>query len=501
MDRFISLAYLLLLSFVSHTTCAQILNVGPNQTYPNIRQAANDAQPGDTILIHPGTYSGGLHIENLQGNPDAWITIKPVQGYRPVFDGGTNLQFSDARYVHIDGIEMTAQTGNAMNLDDGGSYATPTMHIHITNCYFHDLNANGNNDLLKLSGLDSFLIEGCLFMNGAEGGSGIDMVGCHHGIIRNNHFENMGSNSIQAKGGTQHILIRGNRFVNGGLRNINLGGSTGLQFFRPLDATFEAADLQVHANVFEGGWAGLAYVGSTRVDVANNTFVNPANWVFRILQETVDPARFISCGDNWFRNNIIYYGDVHRDVNIGGNTRPESFVINNNLWYNHADDNFIGPDLPVTDTDAIVQEDPLFEDLSSGAYNLMALSPAIGKAVPIEGLQLDNSNHPYLDPPSIGAFEGGEAITNIRNDFADLTLLLYPNPTDQYLFVSVNQKIESPVTISITDMQGYKVFHQISENKLAQNYKVTLPSVLPKGIYQITLKNKTGSISSPFVIQ
>jgi len=58
---------------------------------------------------------------------------------------------------------------------------------------------SGNNDLLKLSGLDYFEIRNCEFRNGAEGGSGIDMVSCHHGIIQGNHFENLGSNSIQCK--------------------------------------------------------------------------------------------------------------------------------------------------------------------------------------------------------------------------------------------------------------------------------------------------------------
>ena len=86
----------------------------------------------------------------------------------------------------------------------------------------------------------------------AAGGSGIDMVGCHHGIIKGNYFENMGSNSIQAKGGTQHITIEGNFFRNGGQRPLNLGGSTGLPFFRPIDATFEAADIKVFSNIIVG---------------------------------------------------------------------------------------------------------------------------------------------------------------------------------------------------------------------------------------------------------
>ena len=36
--------------------------------------------------------------------------------------GGNSIQFSDARYVCIDGFVISGQTGNGMNLDDGGSY-------------------------------------------------------------------------------------------------------------------------------------------------------------------------------------------------------------------------------------------------------------------------------------------------------------------------------------------------------------------------------------------
>ncbi|MBK9982774.1 MAG: hypothetical protein IPP15_10180 [Saprospiraceae bacterium] len=66
-----------------------------------------------------------------------------------------------------------------------GTYATPAHHIKFENCTFRNIDATGNNDLLKLSGLDSFEIRHCVFLNGADGGSGMDMVGCHDGLIKN----------------------------------------------------------------------------------------------------------------------------------------------------------------------------------------------------------------------------------------------------------------------------------------------------------------------------
>ena len=107
-------------------------------------------------------------------------------------------------------IVISGQTGNGMNLDDGGSYESPSNHIRIKNCVFENINATGNNDLLKLSGIDSFWVSHCVFTNGAAGGSGIDMVGCHFGTIEDCSFSQLGSNSIQAKGGSADLMITRN---------------------------------------------------------------------------------------------------------------------------------------------------------------------------------------------------------------------------------------------------------------------------------------------------
>jgi hypothetical protein len=272
------------------------------------------------------------------------------------------------------------------------------------------MNATQNNDQLKMSGVDDFEVRNCTFTNGAEGGSGIDMVGCHHGVFTGNTFESQGSNSIQAKGGTQHILIERNLFRDGGQRSVNLGGSTGLEYFRPIDATFEAADLQVYSNVFIRSYAPIAYVGCTRVEVVNNTIYDAENWVVRILQETVDETRFISCGDNVFRNNIVYLGSgISTECNVGPNTRPETFVFSNNLWYNYDDQFYSGPNLPVTDQDCIVGQDPLFADGPNGDFSIPESSPAAGTGYAVTDPSHDYLRNAFASPRSIGAFEPATA--------------------------------------------------------------------------------------------
>jgi hypothetical protein len=438
---------------------AQTLHVGAGQPYATLPAAAADAEPGDTILIHGGTYPGGIYIENLQGTPAAWIHIRAVEGDTVIYRGGTNAwQFTDAAYLHIYGIIFREQTGNGVNFDDGGTYDTPAHHVIFETCEFRDINAAGNNDLLKLSGVDSFEVRHCYFLNGAAGGSGIDMVGCHDSVIRNCYFENLGSNSIQAKGGTRNIRIEANHFRNGGARAVNLGGSTGLAFFRPIDAPYEAADLKVYSNIFMGSEAPIAFVGTTGTEVVNNTIFLPGKWVLRILQETVDPDRFAPCGNNTFRNNIVYLDNaVNVTCNIGPNTAPETFTFSNNLWFHSQNPNWPGPVLPVEDTDQIVGEDPRFESPTWDWSNfiLRPESPAIGVGYPVAAPAHDVLGFAFLSPRSIGAIEGGEA-TAIQIPYwtAPGKLRIWPSPATEVIRAEWDSQDGQPARIRLFGTDG-----------------------------------------------
>jgi hypothetical protein len=366
---------------------AQTHHVGAGQMYASLTHALVVTKPGDTIMVHEGNYNGGVYIAGLQGTAAKQIYIIAAPTSTVVFQGGVYAwHMTDAAYVYIKGFTFQQQTGNGFNIDDGGTYNTPSHHIIFDSCIFRNINAKGNNDLLKMSGVDHFEIRNCTFLNGAAGGSGIDMVGCHNGLIKNNRFENLGSNSIQAKGGSKNIRIAYNYFSNGGERTLNLGGSTNLKLFRPLDARYEAARLTVYSNIFVGSEVPIAYVGCVQSEVLNNTIYLPQKWVIRILQETVDSSRFYPCGNNSFSNNIIYHdGRVSVDCSTGPNTNPQSFSFSNNLWYHSQNLAWAGPTLPVKDTNTIIGKNPLFKNAAGNDFSLKKGSPAAGKGYDWEG--------------------------------------------------------------------------------------------------------------------
>jgi hypothetical protein len=370
-----------------------------------------------------------------------------------IFQGGSeSMHFSECSHMIIENFTVNGQTSNGMNCDDGGTIDTPTHHMTFSNLTFSGMGANGNNDQLKLSGLDDFVIENCIFENGSPGGSGADMVGCHKGIFRNNIFRKSGSNCIQAKGGTRYIRIEQNSFIDGGQRALNLGGSTGLEFFRPLDATHEAADIMVTGNVFVGSVTPMAYVGSVRVSVTNNTIINPERWVFRILQETVDPNRFEPCGNNIFQNNLVVFrSTISRHVNIGGNTAPQTFLLRNNLWYNVDNPSASKPqEAQLMESNALYGIDPELESYQNGDYRLKSSSPAIGKGFSTGESMKDHDGKPFVNPPSIGAFEA-QSISRIDDMLKEKGIGITRTPEGIWLSIPEQQ---IPIQFDVFDIRG-----------------------------------------------
>ena len=431
-----------LFNLMAILTSAQVLTVGNSGTYLTLEDAAPFATPGDTLLLEAQVFSNGTQfIDGLNGTASDPIVILAEIQHQSIFNGGTEaIHLSNCNHVEINGLVIEQQTGNGINLDDGGNYTMPSQYLTVRNCVFRDLSASGNNDFLKMSGIDNFVIENCTFTNGGGGGSGIDFVGCHYGIVQDCMFDDAGVTGIQNKGGSQFIRIQRNIFKNISQRALNLGGSTGLTFFRPplpnpiVDA-FEAADIEVFSNIFIGNWAPIAYVGCVRVKVYNNTFYYPENWVIRILQETTTPG-FLTCADNEFSNNIVYLDADLTEVNIGPNTDPSSFIFTNNLWYNESNSSW-SPILPVTDPNQII-DDPLFVDINQEDFRLQSMSPAIGEGFVFNEISTDYDQNFFYDPPSIGAFEGHSSISNAHIEVQADSIVVYPNPSANQVKIEGN---------------------------------------------------------------
>ena len=341
-----------------------------------LRRALAEATPGTTIRIAPGTYRGGLGARDLHGTTDQPIVLRAMDPQKPpLFEGGgSGLQLSHVSYVELHDLAMSGATGNGLNIDDGGSYETPSHHVTLRGIVVRDVGPDGNRDGIKLSGLDDFLIENCIVERWGAGGSGIDMVGCHRGTITGctlRHENGRGSNGIQAKGGTSDVTISRCRFEQAGQRGINVGGSTGLAYFRPEPQSYEAKNITVEDCRFVGSVAPIAFVGVDGATVRFNTIYRPGKWVFRILQETRQED-FVPCRNGRFTDNLIVFdaAALTTPVNIGPGTAPETFTLARNAWYCLDQPQRSRPRLPIDETDGVYGVEPAFVDTAAGDLRL-----------------------------------------------------------------------------------------------------------------------------------
>jgi hypothetical protein len=381
----------------------------------NLRDAVGAATPGTRVVLHEGRY-GYFWLQEVYGTAEAPIWIGGAPGEkRPVFsDRSGGLHIARARYLVVHDLELSGIPDGGLNADDDGHDQDPTAahHIVFQNLYIHDIGGNGNQDCLKLSGLNDFFVIGSRFerCGGQGGGSGIDMVGCHRGVVADNVIMATGGSGVQVKGGSEDVLVLGNRIVDGGPRPINLGGRTSLQYFRPplKKGQDNVAARRIHAigNTIVRGTTGVAFVGCVDCLVANNTIIEPESWAFRILQENTaeDGFTFAPAARGRFVNNLVWFagGRWRGASNVGPDTAPGTFVIAGNWWYAY-DGKGAAPALPVTETAGVVGRDPKLHAPPDDPRICDPKSPALGAGQVVPEVVATGR---YAAPVPVGAFAG-----------------------------------------------------------------------------------------------
>ena len=378
----------------------------PFDNIPDAISAARNEGAGTRINIAAGTYPAvGFH-DNLQGQADAPIAIV-ADGNVTIDAGGsgTGLALSNVRYLVLNGLTFQNTGVHGLNISDGGDYSTPSEFIVLRNVHFRDIGSGGNNDCLKMSGVDDFYIENSEFQD-CDMGEAIDMVGCHDGVITGNHFHDVAQNAVQTKGGSSDIVIHGNWFVDIPFRAVNAGGSTNELYFRPANAPYEAQNITIVANVFvRTGQSAVVFSGCVGCTATNNTLIEPSGSVFWAVEanRSKGPGR-----DGQFVNNIVVFNESDLSTfsffNTDGLPLIDTYFIDANLWFSQDNSAFSevpnGYGFPMG-SNAIVQQDPLLD----GNYRIAAESPAIATGIDIPGdISLDFDGVEYLVPPSIGAF-------------------------------------------------------------------------------------------------
>lgn len=374
---------LLLLSPVTHSARAAEVDVSDRTALVKVLQQAT---AGTTIRIAPGTYRGGIDATGLKGEKDRPIVIAGADPKQPsvLEGGGGGIHLSGCSHVEIRDLHVTGATGNGINIDDGGDRDTSSRGIVLRRLTVTNIGPEGNRDGIKMSGVDGFTIDDCRVERWGSGGSAIDFVGCHEGVVENCVFTHdagsasAAANGVQCKGGSRAIVVRRCRFIHAGGRAVNAGGSTGLEYMRPANPGYEAKDITVEDCYFTGSAAPVAFVGVDGAVFQRNTIYRPNRWVLRILQENQNPG-YAPCRNGVFRGNLVVFhsSDLSTAVNVGGNTEPQTFRFEKNAWYcvDHPARTQALVRLPVAELDGVYGTDPQLKDPASGDLSKNKGSP------------------------------------------------------------------------------------------------------------------------------
>ena len=280
-------------------------NASCNEEFENV---ANTLQPGDTLILHGGTYTQSCrrYISGIQGTATSPITIEAAAGEIPVLtrpdSSQNNIEFDALSYVIIRGLHF-----------QGGDSGVRLMSLsHFT---FEDNEVFGtDNNAIRANdaNTDSLIIrhnhihDTGLYTAGTTEGEGM-YLGCNNNICR-----------------VTNSLVVGNYIHN--LRGTSAGGNDGIEL-KVGSANNIIRDNVIHdTNIGEAFPCITVYGGGAAV----NTIEGNVGW---------------NCGEGMYvvsdaivRNNIIFNSSTgissypHQQV-----AQMKNLTVENNTFYNNSD--------------------------------------------------------------------------------------------------------------------------------------------------------------------
>jgi len=247
-----------------------------------MRDATNQAQPGDLIKVAPGSYSM---------DPQWWIEAKGTATH-PIYivadgargsvkvtvpnDEGINVG-GNASYLVFENLEVSRTGNNVFHVQDGAH------HITLRNLNLHDAGPDG--DILKINQAHHITVEGCDLARPGQRPDGndavwqevLDLVDADDSVLRYNFLHDFGNMAGYVKGGSERVVVEYNvidgQRAGAGDPSYGIGGWTDADLFR--GAQYEAiGTIFRHNAILHGvnGALGLYDAGNTTIE--NNLFLN-----------------------------------------------------------------------------------------------------------------------------------------------------------------------------------------------------------------------------------
>ena len=272
-----------------------------------IQDAVNQAKPGDTVLVYPGTY-----VENVYIDKDD-ITLRGVVEERawPVLEGERKLNDAilySGNGITVEWLKIQHYKGNAIMGQAGNNFVIRYNWIVDTGVYgiFPQYGQNGLIAYNKVSGIEDAAIyvgmcDNIDVRNNEVFASvaGIEIENSRHALVENNYVhDNTGGLLAFITPGlpiktTYDVILRGNFIVNNNTPNFGAPGSIVSGIPAGTGILVMAADeVRIEGNIITGNKnAGIVVVD---LSFAANTSNDP--------DSEPNPDR-IAILDNYFEDN------------------------------------------------------------------------------------------------------------------------------------------------------------------------------------------------------
>ena len=329
-----------------------------------IQHAADAANPGDTIIVNDGVYTGGANVVTIgrSGTASAWLVFRAAHRWGAVLDGRNNASAVgfeiNGSYVRVEGFEVRGTSRYGIDAYNGHDVDVVANHVH-------DVGHVCTDDVGGRVGIDAYARNLTIERNVVHdvGRFGPGEQGCapstsnwqnhDHGIYQGSEYS----------GQSDNLVVRNNIFYH-----------------------------------FTHGWAIQRYDGSgTSVNgltIVNNTFVGANPWR--------DGQIIIATGaSNVVISNNIFYQPATAGIwfDTGGLT---NVTVSNNLSFGAAVSTGLSG---VASASNLVNVDPGFVSVSGLDFHVRSGSPAIGAGMTLSSVPNDFDGYGRIGTYTIGAYQ------------------------------------------------------------------------------------------------
>lgn len=371
--------------------------------WATIQHAAGQVTPGDTVVIHPGVYAGGITVDT-SGTAGAPITFRG-SGPGVVIEGSGGEQdafyLTGADYVVVEGVTIR-------HADRAGLRISLSDHVTVRDSTFAD---NGKWGLFTDFG-DHTLVEnvdsyGAVEEHGIYISNSSDYPTIRGSRLHHNHANGLHMNGDLSQGGDGVIsfgLVEGNVIYENGLgggSGINMDGVTDTLVRNNLLYANHASGVSVYR--IDGG------SGSKDNRLLNNTILMPPDgrWAINI-PDAEDTG-------NQVYNNIVYSDHAWRGSILIAEPDLSGFESDFNVLVDRMSVDGGNSTLDLAAWQAlgydghsfIAAPEDLFLDPAAHDYRLKPGSPAVDAGVPLPDVPVDltGASRPAGAGFDIGAYE------------------------------------------------------------------------------------------------